>query len=321
MKYRYIESEKIEKKRRKSTITSGVFAIIISLFCIVLGIVFLIALKSWGGMLFMSVFALIFIAAGIYFFNQIKIDEKRSRSLDDPNSRSYKKRQRYIAKKRNKYLRKAEKHRSLKSIMCRRSALIYGFFTLISSLMTFLTLALGLIMFIFLILDITLSIAFIFSLFGKYYKKLLREYEKYDFNRSEAENDFSESRAYLFSTNLIAVSSRFFTASAEFVVIPIENILWIYSAYDNIHIYKSGMYSHTERKYFVIIGLSDGRLFKINCPEELCSIIAEDVVNVGISVTYGYSDELWNLFFNEPDSFRNAIKTGMDINTKPILLQ
>ena len=134
MKYRYIESEKIEKKRRKSTITSGVFAIIISLFCIVLGIVFLIALKSWGGMLFMSVFALIFIAAGIYFFNQIKIDEKRSRSLDDPNSRSYKKRQRYIAKKRNKYLCKAEKHRSLKSIMCRRSALIYVFFTLISLL-------------------------------------------------------------------------------------------------------------------------------------------------------------------------------------------
>lgn len=321
MKYRYIESEKIEKKRRNSTITSGVFAIIISLFSIALGLVFLITLKSWGGMLFMFIFALIFIAAGIYFFNQIKIDEKRSRSLDDPNSRSYKKRQRYIAKKRNKYLRKAEKHRSLKSIMCRRAALIYGSFTLISLFMTFLTLSIGLIMFIFLILDITLALSFIISIFGSRYKKLLREYEKFDVDRSKAESDFSESRAYLTSVDVIAVSTRFFIASAESTVIPIENILWIYSAYDNIHIYKSGIYSHSERMYFVVIGLSSGKLLRIRCSEELCSIIAEDVVNVGISVTYGYSDELWNLFFNEPDNFRNAIKTGMNISTKPILLQ
>ncbi len=313
-----MEKDEIEKKRRKSTTKSGVFAIIISLFCISLGLVFLIALKSWGGMLFMFIFASIFIASGIYFFNQIKRDEKRSHSLDDPNSRSYKKRQRYLTKKRNKYISKAEKHGSLKSIMCRRAALINCFFTLISWFITLLTLALGWIVFIFLILDITLPIAAILSLFGKRYKILMHEYEKYGADRSKAESYFSESRAYMISNDVIAVSSRFFTASAELIVLPIENIVWIYSAYDNIYIYKRGRYSHMERKHCLIIGLSDGRRFKINCPEELCSILIEDVINVGISVTAGYSDELLKLFYTSPDKFRNAIKTETNISMKPI---
>lgn len=318
MTYRYIDNEKIEQRRRKSTRTSGVFSIVISLLFIACGIFFLVALESAIGMLVMLIFALLFIAGGIYFFNQIKIEEKRSRALDDPNSRAYQKKQRSLAKEREKYLHKAKHHGSLKSILCRRAALIWGISTLVAWLVSVLLLLAGVIVFILGILDVVLPIVFLSSLLGKDYKSILNAYAEYGVDRSEAESDFAESRAYLVTTDVIAVSSHFLIASGESIVLPVEHIVWIYSGYDNIHHYNSGMYSHTERKYCVIVGLSDGEQVKISCPEELCSVIMDDVVREGISVTAGYSDELQELFDTAPDAFRNAVKTEMYITMNPI---
>ncbi len=318
MVYRYMDSKKIEKRRRKSTAISGIGSLIIGLIFILGGIFFLAALKSLAGLIFMFIFAFVFIAAGIYFFNQIKIEEKRSQALDDPNSRIYKKRQRNIEKRKNKYLSRAEKHKSLKSIMCRRSAFIFGTFTIFAWLLSLILFIAGIFYLILIISDVLLPIAFVNSLFGKQYKSLINEYKMYGIDKSEAERDFSESRAYLISTDVIAISSRFFTASEEIIVLPIENIVWIYTGYDNIHKYSSGMYSHTERKYGVIIGLSDGKQVKVNCPEELCSVIVDDIVKVGISVTVGYSTELQELFNDDPEKFRNAVKTELNITMKPI---
>ena len=317
MAYRYIDSEKIEIRRR-STRTSGVFSIIIGLIFVACGIFFLVALKSLVGMLVMLVFALIFAGAGIYFFNQIKIEEKHSRDLDDPNSKAYQKRQQNNAKKREKYLRKAEQHSSLKGILCRRAALIWGVSTIFVWLISIVTLLAGVIFFILPVFDILLPIIFIFSLFGKQYRSMLAEYAKYGLDKPEAESDFSGSRAYLISTDVVAVSSRFIIASENNIVIPIEDIVWIYSGYDNIHKYSSGMYSHTERKYCVIIGLYNGRQAKIACPEELCTVIVDDVSSVGTLVTIGYSKELQKLFDTDPEGFRSSVKDQMNIITTPV---
>ncbi|MDE5563802.1 MAG: hypothetical protein K2I93_01490 [Oscillospiraceae bacterium] len=149
MTYRYIDSEKIEKRRRSSTRTSGVIAIIIGLSFVACGIFFLVELKSFVGMIVMLIFALIFAGAGFYFFNQIKIEEKRSRELDDPNSKAYQKRQQYNIKKREKYLRKSEHHGSLKSILCHRAALIWGVSTIFVWLLSIVLLLASIIIFFF----------------------------------------------------------------------------------------------------------------------------------------------------------------------------
>lgn len=246
MAYKYIDSEKLEKRRRRSTRTSGIFAIIIGMLCFALGLFFLVALKSVGGMIVALVFTLVFVGAGIYFFNQIKIEEKRLQELDDPNSKAYKKRQQKNQKRREKYLKKADHHGSLKSILCRRAALIWGITTVFMWFLSLLLLAMGIIIFILPIFDVICPIAFVASLFGKNYKAVLAEYQKHGLNKSEAEEDFATSKTYIISTEVISVSSRFLIYSSIPLVLSVDDIVWAYSGYDNIHKYSNGGYSHTE---------------------------------------------------------------------------
>ncbi len=318
MTYKYIDKEKLEKRRRRSTKTSGVFSIIIGTLCFALGLFFLVALNSIGGMIFMLIFTLIFVGAGVYFFNQIKIEEKRIQKLDDPNSKAYKKHQRINQKKREKYLKKATHHGTMKSILCRRASLIWGCTTLFMWFLSLLLLAMGIFILILLIFDVLCPIAFIASFFGKNYKAVLAEYQKNNFDKKEAEEDFSTSKIYMLSTELIAVSSRFLTYSAIPLVLPINDIVWVYSGYDNIHKYKSGEYSHTERNYCVIVSLSNGMQYKIFCPEELCTVITSDITNVGNLVTVGYSKELNEMFNASPENFRSAIKNLDNVLTEPV---
>lgn len=316
-----MNSEKIEKKRRRSTKTSGVFSILIGSIFVLGGLFFGVLLKSLGGLLVMLVFALIFIGAGIYFFNQIKIEEKRSQALDDPNSRVYKKRQAILRKKRERYLNRAENHGSLRKIMSLRAAVIWGSFTLILLITSILMLAIGFIAIALLITAFLCFIAFIRSIFGKFYKIILSGYAEHGLDRTEAESDFASSRAYLISTEVISVSSRFFVASENNAVLAMEDIVWVYAGYENIDMYKSGMYSHTERKYCIVIGLQNGMQIKVSCPEELCSVLVNDIVSSGVSVASGYSPELHELFIREPENFRNSFKSGADVITEPVALK
>lgn len=318
MSYKYIDSEKIEKKKRSSAKFSGICAIIIGVLFAAGGIFFLAALGSAAGMLVMLIFTLIFVGAGIYFFNQVNIEEKKSRALDDPNSSAYRKRQQQNAKKREKFLRKAEKHGTLKSILCRRAALIWGISMLVVWLLSAVMFLIGIIIFIMPVLDVMMLILFISSLFGKQYKTMLQGYAEFGMDRAEAEADFAQSRAYLVGTDVIAVSPKFLIATAEYHLLPVDQIVWIYSGYDNIHQYKSGMYSHTERKYSVIVSLADGQQEKISCPEELCAVIMEDAANAGTAVTVGYAPELPALYAANPEAFRSAFKNLSTLNTDPI---
>lgn len=319
MAYKYIDSEKLEKRRRSSTKVSGVFAIIIGVFFLALGIFFLAALKSIGGMILMLLLTIVFIGASVYFFNQIKIEEKRFRDFDDPNSKAYKKHQRKLEENREKYIKKADHHSSLKSILCRRAALIWGITTVFMWVLTLVLFVMGIIIFIFPVLDVLCPIALFASLFGKNYRAVLAEYGKCGFDKNEAENDFSTSKAYIVSTDVIAVSSRLVTASAIPVVLPIEEIVWAYSGYDNVHKYSNGGYSHTERAHCVILALSNGDQFKIQCPEELCTVLISDITSYGNMITVGYSKELHELYHADPRAFRSAFKTCQS-NSETVVL-
>ena len=180
MAYKYVDPEKLEKRKRRSTKTSGVFSILIGILCLALGVVFFVALKSLGGMLFCLFFTLVFVGAGVYFFNQIKLEEKRLRDLDDPNSRAYKKRQRTLEKKREKYVRKAEHHGSMKRTLSHRPALIWGVTTVFVWSLSLLLLAWGIIVFILPVLDVMCPIAFVASLFGKNYRTVLAAYKDFE---------------------------------------------------------------------------------------------------------------------------------------------
>ena len=318
MAYKYIDPAMLEKRKRRSTKASGIVSVMIAALCLAVGIFFLAALKSVGGLIAMLVFTLLFAGAAVYFFNQIRIEENRTRALDDPGSKAYRKRQQINAKKRAEYLRKAEHHGSLKSILCRRAALIWGGATVLVWLLSAVFLLAGLFFIIFLVFDIAFPLAFAASLFGKHYRSVLSEYAEYGLDKREAEANFAESRAYLISTDLIAVSRRFLTVSAIPVVLPVDEIVWAYSAYDSIHKYSSGMYSHTERSYCVIAALSDGRQFKIQCPEALCEAILADLADAGTMVTLGYSDELNALYDASPEAFRAAVKDQLHAVHDPV---
>lgn len=318
MAYKYVDPEKLEKRKRRSTKTSGVFSILIGILCLALGVVFFVALKSLGGMLFCLFFTLVFVGAGVYFFNQIKLEEKRFRELDDPNSRAYKKRQRTLEKKREKYVRKAEHHGSMKRTLSHRPALIWGVTTVFVWSLSLLLLAWGIIIFILPVLDVMCPIAFVASLFGKNYRTVLAAYKRNDLEKREAEQDFAASKVYLISTNTIAVSSRFLTVTAIPAVLPMDEIVWVYSGYDNLQKYSNGEYSHTKRVYSVIVALANSEQYKIQCPEELCSVIISDVTKAGNLVTVGYSRELQVLYNTNPDAFRSTVKHPGIVHMEPV---
>ena len=98
-----------------------------------------------------------------------------------------------------------------------------------------------------------------------------------------------------------------------------EKIVWVYAGYDNYNQYglAGKVYSHTDRKYCIVISLSTGNQIKIYCPEELCSVLVDDVLRSGIAVTAGYAPELQQLFDSDPENFRNAVNNGIETDMAP----
>ena len=311
-------TKSLEARRRRSSRAGGVLSIAIGVLFLAGGIFFLAALGSTGGLIVMLVFALVFIGAGVYFFRQVDIEEQRNRALDDPDSKAYQKRQQINAKKREKYLRNAEHHGSLKRILCRRAALIWGAATVGVWLLSAVLFLAGIFFFILPVLDIAVLFLFLTSLFGRQYRQVLAEYAEHGLDRTEAELDFAFSRAYLVASDVLSVSQRFLLSSADLFVLPVAEIVWIYSAYDEVQHYDHGLYSHTERKYCVIAALSNGMQYKIRCPEELCSVLVSDVADAGQFVTVGFSDEIQAIYDSNPEALRTAVKDQSRIITDPV---
>ena len=313
-----MDRDKIEKKKTRATRTSGIFAIIIGVLFLLCGIFFAAALKSAGGLIVMLIFSLVFIGAGVYFFYQPKLELKKQAALDDPSSRVYQKRQSEIKKKQEKYISKADKHSSLKTLMCYRAAAIWGFFTILCTVLTLLFLTIGVIGIGLAIVSVMCTIAFIRSIIGKDYRIIIDGFSEHGISREDAEQDFQTSKVYLHSTDIFSVSRRFLIATVVPAVLDINDIVWIFPAFDTVDHYKNGMYSHTDQNYNIIISLKNGVQVKIACPEELCSILIKDVIDAGTMITEGYSNDLQELYKTDPESFRSASKNLVGVILTPV---
>ena len=319
MSYKYINEENFRNNRVKSSRGSAVVSMLIGAVMWFIGIFLTVKLSDTGFLIAMGLIGLFFILGGIYFWNQPKVMEKKLRALDDPNSRSYKKKQAELEKKRQKYLDKAGNHKSLKFILGFRQSVIYGISFLLSILFTLFFIIIGIIPIFLFVTDALLCAAFVYALSGKQYRVLMDGYNEHGLDREEAESDFAGSRAYIVTNEVMAVSSRFFLSSSEAILLSLSDIVWIFSAYDNVdHYRRGGIYNYTSRSYHLIIGLENGMMIKTQCPEELCPVILDDIMKNGISVTSGYSEELETLYKNDPEHFRNALKPVENIIYTPV---
>ncbi len=318
--YKYVDYEMDKKKRSLGSKISGVFSFIISAMCLMIGIVFLADVKSVGVFLFILIFVLIFAGAGVYFFRQPQIEEKRSRKRDGPDSKEYKIIQKELEENRDEYLKRAENHESLKKILWFRDALNNGRNVLIGLIILLPVIFFGYPGIIFYaIINLLLIINFIFSLCGRRYKIFVKGYALLGLEKDEAKSDFASSRVYFYLSEAISVSSRIIMASKQLIMINIEKIVWVYAGYDNYNQYNffGKVYSHTNRRYCVVFSLSTGNQIKLYCPEELCSVLINDVLCSGIAVTAGYAPELQQLFDSDPENFRNAVKNGIETDMSP----
>ncbi len=66
------------------------------------------------------------------------------------------------------------------------------------------------------------------------------------------------------------------------------------------------------------MALANSEQYKIQCPEELCSVIISDVTKVGNLVTVGYSRELQVLYDSDPEAFRSTVKNPGIVHLEPI---
>ncbi len=319
MSYKYINEDKFKNDRAKNSRISGIVTMSIGAVFWFIAIFLTIQEHDKGFLIMFGIIGLFFIIGGIYIYNQVKVIEKKLRALDDPNSKSYKKKQAELEEERQRYLKNAEKHKSLKFILRFRKTLISFILTFICVALTLFFMLIGTISIILLIFDFCLIVSFIYTLGGGQYRVLMSGYAEHGLDRDEAESDFAESRAYMVSNDVMSVSSRFFLSTSEAIILSLEDIVWVYSSFDIIdHYRRGGMYDYSTRKYCLMFGLDNGMLIKAQCPESLCPLIIDDVVQNGYSITSGYSDELMELFTADPEHFRNAVKPTENITYTPV---
>lgn len=319
MKKRYYSKEGFSKKLKREATFSGVSSCIIGVMTVAVFVLMTIDSKEIAFMIFGLILGSVFISAGIYFFKRPGIIEKRDRELDDPESTVYKRNQDKLESKRKKILKKSENHKSLRYILCFRGTVMRLWFTFTSIVLTFLLFATGTLFITLLIVDFAGIISVFRAFTGKHYRLILSGYADHGMDRHEAESDFAGTKAYIKDFEVMSVSRKIFLSTGEAVVLSVPSIVWVFAGYLKCDTFKrNGIRSYSERTYHLIIGLESGEAIQVSCPEELCTIIIDDIVSSGNGVTTGFSEELLKLYISDPGNFRYAVKPVADIQYVPV---
>lgn len=316
---KYISEEKFIKKLKRDGIVSGVASCIIG--AMTIGVFALMGFdtKDYVFLIFGLILGGVFIGAGIYFFKRPYIMMKRSREMDDPESRIYQKTQMKLDREKNKILETCENHKSLRYILCFRAAMIRFVATFIMMIMTFLSLVTPILNISMIIICFVSLMSAIRSVTGKNYRLILKGYEVHGMNRQEAENDFAGTKAYIKDCEVISVSRDIFLATAEKVVLSVPSIVWVFAGYTKHYNFeRKGIHSYIQRTHHICIGLENGNMFQISCPEKLCSLIINDIIHEGKCVTSGYSEEMKSLYITNPENFRYAVKPISGVQDDPV---
>lgn len=152
----------------------------------------------------------------------------------------------------------------------------------------------------------------------KEYRQLMEKYGALGIDEDEAERDFNESKVYISNYSTFSVSRKAFVSTRIKYVALMESIVWVFTGYDNV--YSGNLSSTYFRRHHLFIIFENGFASTVPCPEELCSLITEDIVNSGNCVTTGYSDEMFQLYLSAPDKFRYAVKPTGNIQYQPVNL-
>lgn len=310
---KYIDYNLDKKTRSRDSVIRAVFSFIIG------GMIFLLALFALIPMKSVEVFLLLLVPTGIFtVFGLVCLkkperDLKRSMEQEDETSETYRKKQEALNISREKFINKSHKHGGLLRLLYFRDirintslfltylifgplAILAGGFSIFSIISIFIYLK-NIVLWLF---------ALILSLFGYNYRNYLKAYRYHGLDKKEAELDFAGSSLYTLSNGFISVSERFIIANEQLVFIESEKINWVYSAFNNYNEYQGRHYSHTTRQFYIGVGLTDGRHFTFQCPEELCSVLVDEIHASRLSVISGYSPELHELFNENPAGFKDA---------------
>lgn len=319
MRKKYYNADQFSKKLKGESAFSGISSSIIGVMILGVFAIMGIDLQSPGLVLFGAALCSVFVAAGVYFFRRPQIMEKRDRDLDDPESRLYKKKQARLESKKEKILKNSDRHKSLRYILCVRATVLRSLLTFFAVIFTFLLLGAGFIAFGMLFVDIMGIVSVFRAVTGKHYRHVIRGYEVHGMDRSEAESDFAKTKAYINNFEVMSVSRRIFISTIEEVVLSVSSIVWVFAGYTKYDTFeRKGLHSYTQRLHHLVIGLENGTMIQVYCPEELCSVLIEDIVREGNCITTGYSEEIFKIYSSDPENFRNAVKPNSGISNIPV---
>lgn len=312
-KIKYINNSLDRKTRSRDSFIRGICSLIIGGMIVLLALFVLIPMQSPEGFFIILIPAAVFIVFGVICLKKPDKDLEKSIEMDDRYSEQYNARQTELDISRENYVSKAEKHGGLLNMLYVRELmskpvfiltwLIFGPLAALAGGIGIRTVV-SLFMFLFILI---LSIwNFLCALFGYKYFTFLRTYKKFGLNKKEASQDFAESRVYQTPNEMISVSRRFILLRDQFKMIDIEKIKWIFAGYDVHNKYEGKHYTHSEREYFVAVDIPLYGMYKIYCPEELCSVLLDDIRASCQSVVTGYSQELHELYKKDRENFRDS---------------
>ncbi len=301
----------------KDSMIRGVFSLIIGILIVLLAVFLLIFTKDIKVFLCIFVFASIFLIFGIYCLKKSAANKKKG-EIQSKYPKVHKTSQAELKKRRDLYLSKVHDHDSLKKMLyyrILRKKGVYLLKSLVFGLILFLAYIPGIV--IYGLINFTLLISFLYSLTGGLYRLMLKLFKYFGLDKKMAENEFEKSKVYDLPNGIISVSSQFIMSTETRSLYKTDKVIWAFSGYNHYNQYENKVYTHTEEKYYIVLGLSDGKMMIIPCPEELCSVLINDIADSGTDVVVGYSHELKELFVKDPENFKNNSEKIIETNIEP----
>ncbi len=308
--------------RKTNSGFKGVMSIVFGLLFLIFGVSELLDTFEPGSFLFSVILCIALVGLGIFFLKQPERDEKKEKALDDREKMQLKNQNVDLQKRREKYLAYSAKRKNLRYLFFVKSSWAWTQAVIISAmvLLPVWVLASAISAMIILYVYILIVLVIFYIIYCKndkrYYDILLGQYKEHGLEKEEAKADFAESRFYRIGKEFIYVSSRFLFDSQSGFLIPVSDIVMVFTGYDKQ--YSPSVFSGVKASHYLVVCLENGKVFKLTYPEEICPVITEDIKDYGSSVTTGYSGELYRQYLSDPASFRYDYKAIDNITQQPV---
>ncbi|MBQ5317296.1 MAG: hypothetical protein J6I96_07055 [Oscillospiraceae bacterium] len=249
--------------------------------------------------------------AGVFAILYKKIERYVRKKNDDPNSTGFASKQKSLERQRESIYRKSRNHKSLHDETNLRYMTIAG---VVLAILLTINLALLLLDGSYSILMVVLllcSIAFfVYALTGKEYKVALAAFARYGCDEKQAEDIYKDMYLYrAIGGDMIALGDRFLMLKSVNNLIPTNKVVWIFPRLQWVYNYTNGIYTGRSNKFSITFCQSDGGFFNTVVDEAAIPLIIEDMQKLRPGVVCGFSEEISNLYGQDPAGFEAAEKT------------